>query len=224
MKYRITSVYTKTGDDGTTGLAGGQRVEKDDPRIEAYGTVDELSSLMGWARQELQAEGPGGDAAFTRLDEVLAFVQNQLFNLGADLATRVADRHPQMKVIGEDDIRWLEMVCDVYGDLLPPLRDFILPGGSRTAAALHVCRTVARRAERSLMPLSRSEDIGPYVGKYLNRLSDAMFVLARWVNSRLEVPEVTWRKDAQPPELPPRARFFEDISGFPPPSTETEKS
>ncbi len=201
---RITRVYTRSGDDGTTGLVGGQRVPKDDPRIQAYGTTDELTSILGWAREEIRAES----AAFadsqdaTRLDQLLEFFGNKLFTLGGDLATRLEDRHPAMPVIREDDIAYLEKVCDTFNDSLPPLTDFVLPGGSRTAAALHVARTVARRAEREVASLQRREDLGALPARYLNRLSDALFVLARWANARLRREEVIWRRDLPEPPLP----------------------
>ena len=204
MSLRITRVYTKSGDDGTTGLVGGQRVPKYDPRIEAYGTVDELASILGWARQEVVQEAvrftDRQDAA--RLDALLEFLGNKLFTLGGDLATRLEDRHPMMPVIRTEDIDQLERVCDAYNEHLPPLKDFILPGGSRSSSALHVARTVARRAERSVVALSEHEETGGLPAKYLNRLSDALFVVARWVNHKQRVEEVIWRRELAEPELP----------------------
>lgn len=200
---RITKVYTKSGDDGTTGLVGGQRVPKWDPRIEAYGTSDELMSILGWARQELKQEAgkfPAPDDG-EKLDKLLEFLGNKLFTLGGDLATRVADRHPMMPVITEADITFLEKVCDAYNEELAPLKDFILPGGSRTAAALHVARTVCRRAERAVLMLAEKEETGE-AGRYLNRLSDVLFVIARWVNFKLQVSDVTWNRDLPEPPLP----------------------
>lgn len=201
---RITKVYTKSGDAGETGLVGGQRVPKYDPRIEAYGTVDELSSFIGWARQELAAEGErfSDPANPALLDQLLEFLGNKLFTLGGDLATRLEDRHPMMPVIVQEDIAFLERVCDHYNGSLPPLKDFILPGGSRTAAALHVARTVARRAERAVVVLDSRETTGGLQGQYLNRLSDALFVLARWTCARMDAPEVIWRRDLPEPPLP----------------------
>lgn len=201
---RITRVYTKSGDDGTTGLVGGQRVPKDDPRIEAYGTVDELMAFVGVARQELAGESANfrDPAHAAQLDALLEYIANKLFTLGADLATRIPDRHPAMAVITAEDITWLESVCDACNESLEPLKDFVLPGGSRTAAALHVTRTVARRAERVIAVLSRTEDVGPHVGVYTNRLSDAFFVLSRWVNAEMNRPEVIWRRGLPTPELP----------------------
>lgn len=199
---RITSVYTKTGDDGTTGLVGGQRVSKNDARIDAYGTGDELMAVLGWARVELageMAQFPDPEDG-VRLDALLEFIQNEIFTLNADLATRLADRHPQMKVIGPENIQFLEGVCDRYNGELEPLQDFILPGGSRTAAALHVARTVARRAERCVVTLGAVEDIGPHVATYLNRMSDALFVIGRWVNVKMGKTDPIWRKDLPRPD------------------------
>ena len=201
---RITRVYTKTGDDGTTGLVGGQRVPKFDARIEAYGTSDELMSMIGWAREELRAERPrfsSPDDA-DKLDALLEFIGNKLFTLGGDLATRVADRHPMMPVIQQAAIDFLERVCDAYNESLPALKDFVLPGGTRTAAALHVARTIARRAERSVLILNAREDTGGLTAKYLNRLSDALFVVSRWVCQRQGVPEVLWNRALPEPPLP----------------------
>lgn len=201
---RITRVYTKTGDSGETGLVGGQRVPKTNARIESYGQVDELSSFLGQARLELEGER----ARFTRSTDAdivagqLRFIQNQLFTLGGDLATRLEDRHPAMPVIGDEHLEYLESLCDAFNADLEPLKDFILPGGSRTAAAIHVCRTVCRRAERHVVRLSHSEEIGAFPHVYLNRLSDAFFVLGRWVNMRMGVSEYQWDRSAARPPLP----------------------
>ncbi len=205
MPDRITRVYTRTGDTGTTGLAGGQRVPKDSPRIEAYGTSDELMSLLGWVREELLYESGRfehvAEAQFT--EELIVFLANKLFTLGGDLATRIEDRHPEQPVIREEDIVYLEKVCDRLNGELEPLRDFVLPGGSRTASGLHLARTVARRAERAVVALARHEETGGVVDRYLNRLSDLLFVLARWVNLKLGVPEVVWDRQLPAPNLAP---------------------
>jgi len=200
---RINKVYTKTGDSGETGLVGGQRLHKCHPRIEAYGTVDELASMIGWARQELHLECKTlSESEMAFLDSILEFIGNKLFTLGGDLATKIEDRHPAMPVIVQNDINFLERVCDSYNAELPPLQDFILPGGSRTASALHMARTIARRAERTIVALSLEEETGGFPETYLNRLSDALFVLARWVNKRQGAAEVIWRRDLPEPELP----------------------
>jgi len=204
MSLRITRVYTRSGDDGHTGLVGGQRVPKTNPRIQAYGTTDELSSFIGWARQELASERDrfASPADADLVDALLEYLGNKLFTLGGDLATRLEDRHPMMPVIVDADIEWLEQVCDAYNEPLPPLKDFILPGGSRTASALHVARTIARRAEREVLQLQAVEETGGLPARYLNRLSDALFVVARWVNLKMSVTEVIWRRDLALPKLP----------------------
>ena len=181
---RITRVYTRTCDDGTTGLGGGQRVAKDSPRIEAYGTVDELSSQIGVAL----AAG---------LDSLLAAellrVQNELFNLGSDLCILEEDKaRMPVPVVEERHVAALERLMDELSEQLPPLENFILPGGSPGAAHLHVARTVCRRAERLLVALAREEAIGPWTVRYLNRLSDALFVMARYENLRRGVPDLLW--------------------------------
>ncbi len=200
---RITKVYTKTGDSGTTGLVGGQRVPKHDLRIESYGTVDELNAALAIARQAFNDESKDSDSRSEGdFDKLMEFIGNKLFTLGGDLATRLEDRHPQMPVITEADIEFLEKVCDAYNESLPPLEDFVLPGGSRTSAALHVCRTITRRAERAVTALDAHERTGGLPQQYLNRLSDALFVLSRWVNFQLGVKEVIWERGLEPPSLP----------------------
>lgn len=181
---RITRVYTRSGDDGTTGLGGGQRVPKDALRIESYGTVDELNSAIGVALAG--ALDPG-------LAERLRIVQNDLFHLGSDLCVLEEDKPslPAPRIEGRH-VRGLEEWIDELNRSLPPLENFILPGGSPGAAQLHVARTVCRRAERLVVHLSHSEPIGPFVIPYLNRLSDALFVMARCENLREGVADVTW--------------------------------
>jgi cob(I)alamin adenosyltransferase len=181
---RITRVYTKTGDDGTTGLGGGQRVAKDSPRIEAYGTVDELSSQIGVAL----AAGVNDDNAAS-----LRTIQNELFHLGSDLCILEEDkpRRPGPR-IEERHVVALEKLMDRLSQDLSPLENFILPGGCPGAASLHVARTVCRRAERLVLALSRKERVGPFVVPYLNRLSDALFVMARHENKSRGVPDVLW--------------------------------
>ena len=182
---RITRVYTRGGDQGESGLAGGQRVPKHDPRLDAYGTVDELSASIGWAREVLRTEKEQlMKEDFEYLDQLLEYFGNQLFTLGGDLATRLEDRVPQMPVIREDDIQFLEQVCDRYNAQLPPLEDFILPG------------------ERKVSALAEKEEVGDLPLKYLNRLSDTLFVLARWTNRRLGGEDITWRRDLPKPPLP----------------------
>jgi cob(I)alamin adenosyltransferase len=177
-------IYTKTGDKGDTSLFGGQRVPKDALRIEAYGTVDELNSLLGVVRAENK------DA---QIDKVLAQVQNHLFNLGSDLATPRSLQVKRVRRVESKDAHALEKVIDSLEEHLKPLKRFILPGGSPLAARLHFARTVCRRAERAVVRLSRNEDIGEGIIIYLNRLSDLLFVFARYANHLADVPEITWK-------------------------------
>jgi cob(I)alamin adenosyltransferase len=174
---RLDRIYTKTGDTGDTRLVGGQTVRKDSPRIEAYGTVDELSSTLGIARTLLEAkDAPPGAAA---LAPVLRRVQNELFNLGSDLATRPEDLAPTQPVIREEHVTALEREIDGWNDSLPPLKSFVLPGGGLVAAHLHQARTVCRRAERAVVRAAGQESVRPEALRYLNRLSDALFVMSR---------------------------------------------
>ncbi len=181
---RITKVYTRTGDDGTTGLGTGRRVPKDSPRIEGYGTVDELNSYIG------AAIATGIDAS---LHADLARIQNELFHLGSDLCIPEEDK-ARLKVpqIEQRHVDALEQLMDRLSTELTPLENFILPGGSPGAAHLHIARTVCRRAERLVIALSRKEAVGPFAVKYLNRLSDALFVTARYENKAKGVPDITW--------------------------------
>jgi cob(I)alamin adenosyltransferase len=179
-------IYTKTGDDGETGLFGGPRVRKDAPRIEAYGTVDELNSVIGVARShELAGE----------FDAILNRIQNELFDLGAQLATPNPAAH-QTQLIGPDAIAALERAIDEFEKRLAPLKQFILPGGTPAAAQLHLARTVCRRAERRLVTLvsTSTEPIAGDLVIYLNRLSDLLFVMARAVNLAAGRADVPWQK------------------------------
>ena len=181
---RITRVYTKTGDDGTTGLGTGQRISKDSPRIEAYGTVDELSSQIGVAL----AAGVHDPVA-----SELRTIQNELFHLGSDLCVPEEDKkRTPVPRIEERHVLALETLMDRLSKELSPLENFILPGGSPAAAALHVARTVCRRAERRVLSLAQRESIGTQVIPYLNRLSDALFVMARYENRRSGSADTLW--------------------------------
>lgn len=183
----INRVYTRTGDAGETGLAGGQRVPKDSPRIEAYGTVDELNSFVGIARDS------AGESDATRpLAAILLRVQHELFNLGSILATMTEDVHPNQARVTETEVQQLELEMDRMNEGLPPLRSFVLPGGSRLNAELHVCRTVCRRAERLCVSLARQEGVPGEPVRYLNRLSDAFFVWSRWASHVTGTPETLW--------------------------------
>lgn len=179
-------IYTKTGDDGDTGLFGGGRVGKDHPRVTAYGEVDELNAVIGWARST---------EMMPRIDEVLAPVQRDLFAIGALLATPDADKMSEQLEkarISDARIAQMEQAIDDGEQELEPLKAFILPGGTAKAAALHVARTVCRRAERAVITLQRDTTVPPIVVVYLNRLSDLLFVLARVANRRAGAGEVTW--------------------------------
>jgi len=187
-RLAINRVYTRQGDAGETSLAGGQRVPKDSCRIEAYGTVDELNAFAGLARQTAAS-----DPAQSELAAILLRVQHELFNLGSILATLPADVHPRQARITAVDISRLEAEMDRANLELPPLRSFVLPGGSRLNAELHICRTVCRRAERLAAALAREEPIPPEAVQYLNRLSDAFFVWSRWASHRAGSPETLWQ-------------------------------
>jgi cob(I)alamin adenosyltransferase len=194
---KATRIYTRTGDDGTTGLVGGRRIKKNDLRIATYGCVDELSSAIGVARSALS--GAAAETVAHRLDRWLAWTQDVLFNLGSDLATLPADRWAGMPRITAADAAALERAIDAAEADLPPLDTFIHPGGAPAGAALHVARTVARRAERLLISLSERDEISPDVLRYVNRLSDALFVWARWINHALDQPEHRWNATSEPP-------------------------
>ncbi len=197
---KLTRIYTRTGDDGTTGLVGGQRVKKNSLRIDTYGTVDELSSAIGVARTALRPLLPTHTRA-ARLDAWLAWTQDVLFNLGSDLATLPKDRWEGMPLITQADAKALERAIDEAQAHLEPLNRFILPGGSHPGAFLHLARTICRRAERLLVTL-REHDQGVSVDtqRYLNRLSDALFVWSRWINAELNEPEYPWNATSVPPE------------------------
>lgn len=188
---RITRVYTRTGDKGTTGLVGGARVDKDDLRIEAYGTVDELNTIIGLARTfNRGGADPDGVA---RIDAMLRAVQNDLFNVGADLATPADARWAGMHRVGDAEVARLEGWCDEMNEDLGPLVEFILPGGGTVGAFLHQARTVCRRAERIVVTLHRERpDTGDGCLQYLNRLSDWLFVGSRWAAKAHGEPEYLW--------------------------------
>jgi cob(I)alamin adenosyltransferase len=204
---KLTRIYTRTGDDGTTGLVGGQRIKKNALRIEAYGTVDELSSAIGLARtalHEAQRGRPVQDLARAtaraqRLDAWLAWTQDVLFNLGSELATLPADRWEGMPLIAAADATALERAIDEAQADLEPLANFIHPGGSGAGACLHLARTICRRAERLLIALGEGEPVSGEVIRFVNRLSDALFVWSRWINAALDQPEHRWNAATAPP-------------------------
>lgn len=193
MAIRITKVYTRTGDKGFTKLVGGKKVAKDAARIESYGTIDELNSVLGLARvfnDDLKDRLP----AAQRLDEIFRRLQNELFDLGSELATPPDFSYEGMFKVGEDDVKALEQLIDDLQKDLTPLNSFILPGGGKVGGFLHQARTVCRRAEREVLRLSREEEISPFPLKYVNRLSDLLFVLSRWVSKNLGEPEYLWER------------------------------
>ena len=193
----INRVYTKKGDGGKTALVGGQKVDKSDARIEAYGTVDELNAFVGVARRsaveaETQTKQQGSDR-LAGLAASLLRVQHELFNLGSILATLPEDVHPRQPRVTAAEVLALESDIDDCQEALEPLRSFVLPGGSRLNADLHVARTVCRRAERLLVGLAGHTEIDPEAIRYLNRLSDALFVWSRFASHVEGAPETLWK-------------------------------
>jgi cob(I)alamin adenosyltransferase len=193
MAVRINRVYTRTGDRGETALVGGKRVAKDSLRIEAYGTIDELNSIVGLARVFNEESIDAGEA-HRFMDEVLCRLQDELFDIGSELATPPEFYQQGMYRVGEDEIDRLEKLMDKCQEDLEPLKSFILPGGGRVGAYLHQCRTVCRRAEREILRLSREEEISPDLIKYVNRLSDLFFVLSRWIAKQTGEQEYLWQR------------------------------
>ncbi|MCX7514015.1 cob(I)yrinic acid a,c-diamide adenosyltransferase [Frateuria sp. STR12] len=184
MGNRLSKIYTRTGDDGSTGLGDGSRVPKDSARVAAYGTVDELNSTIGMvlACDDVPAE----------VREALTQVQHELFDLGGELCI------PGMAMIQDADIARLETVLDGFNEPLPPLKDFILPGGGMAAASCHLARTVCRRAERGVIALARAETVRPQPQRYLNRLSDLLFVICRVLARAGGHGEVIWQHERRP--------------------------
>lgn len=187
---RITKVYTKTGDKGKTRLAGGQSVWKDSIRVESYGTVDELNASLGvvCALWVVETKGP----IRGQVERELRWMQNKLFDIGGLLATAPGQSFPNMPGIGAEDVSRLERLIDGWQEDLLPLKEFILPGGGPIAGSVHLARTICRRAERRCVSLMRKEPVDPSIITYLNRLSDALFVLARWMAHRLGEKEILW--------------------------------
>jgi len=183
MGNRLSKIYTRTGDDGSTGLGDGTRVSKDSARVAAYGTVDELNSCIGMIIAELDASSPPGIA------DTLTEIQHELFDLGGELCI------PGSAMIGDPDITRLEQRLDALNAPLPALKDFILPGGGRAAAACHLARTVARRAEREVVTLARHDAVRAESIRYLNRLSDLLFVIARVLARASGHGETIWKHE-----------------------------
>jgi len=193
MAIRITRVYTRTGDRGETALVGGKRVPTDSPRIEAYGTIDELNSIVGLARAFNEEKLADGDA-HRFLDTVLRQIQDELFDLGSELATPPDFFQQGMYRVGENEVKKIEQLIDECQKELEPLKSFVLPGGDRIGAYLHQCRTVCRRAEREILRLSRAEELSEWPIKYVNRLSDLFFVLSRWISKKTGKDEYLWQR------------------------------
>jgi cob(I)alamin adenosyltransferase len=186
-RIALNRIYTRGGDRGETGLVGGQRVPKDDLRIESYGTVDELNAFLGQA-----CVSAATDSRLAELVVILRRIQHELFNLGSILATKAEDVHPKQPRITDAEVEQLEREIDAMNAALPPLRSFVLPGGTRINAELHAARTICRRAERVVVALGRREEVPAEAVRYLNRLSDALFVWSRWTSHALGIPEVLW--------------------------------
>jgi cob(I)alamin adenosyltransferase len=196
MAIRITKVYTRTGDRGDTALVGGRRVPKDSARIIAYGAVDELNSILGIVRALAARES---SPATNRLIEILQGLQNELFDLGSELATPQDAEYQGMWRASEAEVRALERTMDDCQKSLDILKSFVLPGGGTLGAFLHQARTVCRRAEIEILKLSRSEPLNPYVLRYVNRLSDLLFVLARWIAKQTGEAEFLWERGLRLP-------------------------
>jgi cob(I)alamin adenosyltransferase len=178
-------IYTKTGDDGSTGLYGGERVSKDSLRVECYGTVDELNSTIGLVNSEIKTES---------VKKLLFEIQNRLFTIGGELATPTEKKGMAIVKIQNSDIELLEKSIDNFEEKLEPLKQFILPGGTRGASFLHYARSVCRRAERLVTSLAQKEKVSDLILIYLNRLSDLLFVLARFENNENQVSDIPWQK------------------------------
>ena len=193
---RITKVYTRTGDAGQTRLAGGQQVWKDSLRVEAYGAVDELNASLGVAHAAT-ADLPPTHAHTQRLSNELLWMQHKLFDAGGILATAPGQTFAHMPTITGDDVTRLEHLMDECQAQLSPLKEFILPGGGKVSSLLHFARTICRRAERVCVNLARRRQWTRIIVQFINRLSDALFVLARWVAKTQNEPEVLWQRTTE---------------------------
>lgn len=195
MGIRITKVYTRYGDKGWTRLVGGKKVPKDHKRVAAYGTIDELNGILGVVRTFCSGQNQSNQA---ELAELLVWIQNELFDYGSDVATPPKEAEKRGHRILDFHVGRLEATIDRLNSELEPLDSFVLPGGSLPGAFLHQARTVARRAERILVGLSKEEAVSEVHLKYINRLSDLLFVMARWANLKLDVADLLWqRKEAR---------------------------
>jgi cob(I)alamin adenosyltransferase len=204
MPIRLTRIYTRTGDKGLTGLVGGTRVPKESGRLEAYGTTDELNSIVGIVRTYLPDYRDRFGSDFDWYAETLRRIQNELFDVGSELATPPEGEYQEMHRVGSAETKLLELEVDRMQRDLEPLKSFTLPGGGVLNAFLHQARTVCRRAERICWALKREEPISDGVIIYLNRLSDHLFVQSRWVSKRLGEPEFLWERGLRLSEKPIR--------------------
>lgn len=215
MAIRLTRIYTRTGDKGLTALVGGRRVPKESGRLEAYGTVDELNAIVGIVRTYLPDYRAGFGDDFGWYSEMLRRIQNELFDVGSELATAPDGEYPQMHKMGAAEVKKLEEEMDRMEKELEPLKSFTLPGGGVLNAFLHQARTVCRRAERVCWRAKReeNEDIADDVIIYINRLSDHLFVQSRWVAKRLGEPEFLWDRALRIEEEEKSARATRSKSG-----------
>ncbi|MBC8259628.1 MAG: cob(I)yrinic acid a,c-diamide adenosyltransferase [SAR324 cluster bacterium] len=195
---KITKVYTRTGDSGQTGLVGGKRLPKDHPRIEAYGSVDELNSIIGLVLSFLLQKETSKRR--DKLGLILEAIQQKLFDLGSELATLPGDEYEGQITLQAEDAEWLEKIIDAMNEELQPLKSFILPGGTPLNAFLHQARTVCRRAERDILKLNQLDLVNSEIIKYLNRLSDFLFVAGRWVTETLGETETLWQPGKSRPD------------------------
>ncbi len=193
----INKIYTKTGDKGETSLVGGRRLPKDNIRIESYGTVDELNTIIGIVRSFVEADDELRQ--IEQLSKVLLAIQQKLFDLGSELATHQDDSYEGQIKASENEVKWLESIIDHLNQDLQPLKSFVLPGGNQVNAYLHQARTVCRRAERRVIQLSHQTPINPMIQAFLNRLSDLMFAMARWVSKQKNIPETLWQPKLELP-------------------------
>ena len=193
---RLTSIYTKIGDKGTTMLAGGKKVPKDSARIEAYGTIDELNSFLGLLRDKLTQTD---SKKFNDIIASLLKIQNEMHDLGGELATpHEILLNSRQQLVSQKDIARLEQEMDAFNETLEPLSNFVLPGGHELVSYAHICRTICRRCERRVVTLSTSEEIREEARIYVNRLSDWLFIAGRTIGSRLKVSEILWQQAGKP--------------------------
>ena len=195
---KITKVYTRRGDTGTTGLVGGKSLPKDHPRIIAYGTVDELNSVLGIVLSSLSVKEES--IRREKLQIVLGAIQQKLFDMGSQLATLPGDEYEGQINLKQEDTEWLENIIDSMNEELLPLKSFILPGGTTLNSFLHLARTVCRRAEREIIKLNQIDLVSPEIIKFINRLSDLLFVTGRWVSEKMGEKEILWKPGKKNPD------------------------